>query len=40
MIARKLFSTLNLTRTQAFCVYKTVKIVVIGKKENFMLANF
>ena len=40
MIAKKLLVPPNLTKTQAFCVYKMAKIVVIGKNKDFALATF
>ena len=38
MIVKKFLSLLNLTKTQAFHVYKTAKIAVIGKNKHFVLA--
>ena len=40
MIAKKFLDPPNLTKTQAFYIYKTTKIVAIGKYKNFILAIF
>ena len=40
MIAKKFLGLSNLTRTQAFCVYETAKIVVIGKDKDFVFLTF
>ena len=40
MIPRKLLGLSNLIRTQVFHVHKAIKVVVIGKHKNFMLAIF
>ena len=40
MIVRKLLGLLNLRKTQTSYVYKTSKVVVIGKYKNFVLAFF
>ena len=40
MLFRKLLGLLNLTKTQAFYVYKGAKVIVIDKHKNFILAAF
>ena len=40
MIIRKLLGLLNLTRTQAFCVYEVAKVVMISKNKDFVLTIF
>ena len=40
MIAKKVLGLPNLMKTQAFCVYKVTKVVVIGKNKDFVLATF
>ena len=40
MIAKKLLSLPNLTKTQAFHDYKATKIVIIDKDEDFVFAIF
>ena len=37
-MAKKLLGPPNLTKTQIFCIHKAVKVFVIGKNKNFVLA--
>ena len=40
MITKKLLSLSNLTRDQAFCIYKSTQVVVVYKDEELIFAAF
>ena len=40
MIAKKLLSLPDLTRTQAFCIYEAAKVVLVDKNKDYVLIIF
>lgn len=40
MLFKWLFSLANLPRTQIFCIYKLIQIIIIGRNKNFLFAIF
>ena len=40
MVSEELLGLMNLFGAQAFCIYKTMKIIVICKDENLIFVTF